>query len=358
MNEKWHFFDKFTFIVIILIITIGSILIFSATYKSGENFFTKHIIKVIFSLFLFFMIMLFKTQTIFRWSIPLYFILIVVLFLQLIMGVVMAGTKSWIKMGFITIQVSEFLKIPLALVLAKYFTKFPVLDWKNFFKTFGIILLPFVLIALQPDMGTAFILLSFLFFAIILKKIKISIVIFLIFTVAAGSFLMWNYGLKDYQKERIVSFFNPGKYSKSSGYQVVQSKIAFGSGGLTGKGFLKGSQSHLKFLPTRHTDFISSVMGEEFGYIGICTLLILFFLLFYRQFNFKVKSDEGFYFILLFNGLLFFQFLINILMVTGFFPVMGIPLPFVSYGGSSLLTFALGEGIIFKLKLNFFVSED
>ncbi len=358
MSEKWHFFDKITFSILLLIVIIGTVLVFSATYKSEGDLFTKHIIKILFSLTLFFIVFSVKTQTILRWSTPLFLFFMVVLLIQLFAGRIMAGTKSWIKMGFLTVQISEFVKISLALVLARYFVKFSIIDWENFFRIIGIIFIPFVLIALQPDLGTAFILLSVLFFAIIIKKIKLSIIFFLIITITAGAFLLWNYGLKDYQKKRVVSFLNPEKYSKTSGYQVIQSKIAFGSGGLNGKGFLKGSQSHLKFLPTRHTDFISSVLGEEFGFMGITMLLILFFLFFYRQFNFKVRSDEEFYFITLFNGMLFFQFLINILMVTGFFPVMGIPLPFVSYGGSSMLAFLIGEGIIFKMKLNYFISKE
>ena len=172
-----------------------------------------------------------------------------------------------------------------------------------------------------------------------------------------GSLLVWNYILKPYQKGRIISFLSPEKYSKSSGYQIIQSKIAIGSGGLKGKGYLKGSQSQFKFLPTRHTDFIVSVLGEEFGFLGMSVLLLLFFTLFYRQFNIRTQSDEEFYFVYLFNGMILFQFLINVLMTIGLFPIMGIPLPFVSYGGSSLLSFYVGEAIIFKIKINNFLNE-
>jgi len=358
MNEKWKFFDKISFIIMLSIILLGALLVFSPTYKSGENYFTKHLIKISFSMLLFFVVLNIRTSTIFRWRVPLYAALLTVLLLQLAVGRVMAGTKSWIKMGFLTVQISEFAKIVAALFLAKYFTKTGILNWNSFAKTAAIVFLPFVLIALQPDLGTAFMLISLILFGIILKRIKLSIIVFLLVGLLAGSFLMWNWGLKEYQRERIISFMNPEKYSRSSGYQIIQSKIAFGSGGLTGKGFLKGSQSHLRFLPTRHTDFISSVLGEEFGFIGVSVLVLLFFILIYRQFNFRVRSDEEFYFIILFNAVFFFQFLVNILMVTGLFPVMGIPLPLVSYGGSSMLAFAIGEGIIFKMKLNYFIPEE
>jgi rod shape determining protein RodA len=166
----------------------------------------------------------------------------------------------------------------------------------------------------------------------------------------------WNSLLKDYQKNRIISFLNPSQHKTSTGYQIIQSKIAIGSGGLSGKGYLKGSQSQYQFLPARHTDFIVSVIGEEFGFINIAILFFIFFVIFYRQFRFNFQSDEEFYFIYLFNGLILFQFLINVAMAIGFFPVLGISLPFVSYGGSSLLSFFIGEAIVFRIKINNYLT--
>ncbi len=358
MSDFYKFFDKVSFLTLVLIVFLGSALVFSASYGGDNNYFTKHIIKIIISILLFFSVFKIKTETIYRWSFTVYVVLVLILILQLLTGRIISGTKSWIKMGVLSIQVSEFIKIPLALILSRYLTKFQILDFRSFVKVAIFILIPFILIGLQPDMGTAFILISFVLISIVLKKIKISIVIISLIILFAGSFVMWNHLLKPYQKERIISFANPDKFSKSSGYQIIQSRIAFGSGGLTGKGYLKGSQSQYKFLPTRHTDFIASVLGEEFGFIGISFLLLLFFIFFYRQFNFMVSSGEEFYFIYLFNGLILFQFIINILMVTGLFPVLGIPLPFVSYGGSSMLAFFIGEGIIFKMKVENFLQQD
>jgi len=357
VSDFFKFFDKTTFFIIILLIGIGALLILSATQGGGNDYFVKHLIKIAISLLLFSSVFVIKTETIYRWSFTLYIILIVILILQLLTGKIISGTKSWIKMGVLSIQVSEFIKIPLALILSRYLVKMPILNWKTFIRVAAMVMIPFVLIALQPDMGTAFILLSFLLIAILLKKIKPSIVIISLFIIAIGTYGMWNYMLKPYQKERIISFVNPAKYSKSSGYQIIQSRIAFGSGGLTGKGYMKGSQSRYKFLPTRHTDFIASVLGEEFGFLGISFLLLLYLILFYRQFNFRVSSGEEFYFVYLFSGLILFQFIVNILMVTGLFPVLGIPLPFVSYGGSSMLAFSIGEGIIFKMKVENFLQQ-
>ena len=357
MSDFIKFFDKTTFLILILIIITGALLVYSATHGSDSDYFLRHLIKIVISAILFFMVFLVKMETISRWSFAAYLFLLGVLLLQLFTGRIISGTKSWIKMGVLSIQVSEFIKIPLALILARTLIRVRILDWKAFIRISAMVMGPFVLIALQPDMGTAFILLSFIGMAILLKKIKASIVVVSLLVITAGSFLMWNHMLKPYQKERIISFSNPAKFSKSSGYQIIQSKIAFGSGGLTGKGFLRGSQSRYNFLPTRHTDFIASVLGEEFGFIGVSFLLLLFFILFYRQFNFRVSSGEEYFFIYLFSGLILFQFMINILMVTGFFPVLGIPLPFVSYGGSSMLAFSIGEGIIFKMKVENFLQQ-
>jgi rod shape determining protein RodA len=249
------------------------------------------------------------------------------------------------------------MKIALAIVLSKYISKIRKIEWKEFFMI-GIILgIPFVLIALQPDMGTASVFASLFLTAVLLKGIKKSIIVFLIITITFSSFLLWNYFLKPYQKDRITSFLNPEKYSRSSGYQIIQSKIAIGAGGINGKGYLKGSQSKYKFLPTRHTDFIISLLGEEFGFLGISFFLLLYFIFFYRQFSFITESEEELNLAYLLLGAVFFQFLINVLMSIGLIPILGLPLPFVSYGGSSMLGFYILEGIIFKIRINSYLNE-
>ncbi len=357
MREFFKFFDKFTFLTLLALVFTGIALIYSATYTSEQSNFTKQLLWLFVAVVAFFVVFKIKTEILFNFSFLFYVILVVILVMQIGAGRIISGTKSWIKMGFFYIQVSEFIKIPLALFLAKTLTKFSIIDWRSFIKLMIILGIPFVLIALQPDMGTAFMLTSFMIFAIILKKIRPVIVIFTLVVVIIGALGTWNYVLKPYQQDRIISFLNPEKYRQSTGYQIIQSKIAVGSGGLAGKGYLNGTQSQYKFLPTRHTDFIVSVLGEEFGFLGISFLFLLFFILFYRQFNVKPETDEEFYYVYLFNGLILFQFLVDFLMSIGFFPVMGVPLPFVSYGGSSLLAFFIGEAIIFKIKLNNFLNE-
>jgi rod shape determining protein RodA len=352
------YFDKWTFAVLLTLVGTGIILIFSASSGMGQSYGGKQIAWFLFSLAVFTVVFYIKTEIAFRFCFGAYIVLTVILAAQIVTGEIISGTKSWIKTGFFYIQVSEFIKVPLALYLAKTLTKMSIIRWREFFKLGAIIGIPFILIGLQPDMGTAFMLTAFLVFAVILKRIKPIIVVFSIVLLLAGSFVTWNYLLKPYQRDRVISFLNPEKYKKSTGYQIIQSRIAIGSGGLKGKGYLNGTQSQYKFLPTRHTDFIVSVLGEEFGFLGISFLFLLFFTLFYRQFNFKAQSDEEYYFIFLFNGIILFQFLINILMTLGFVPVLGIPLPFVSYGGSSLLAFFIGEALIFRMKINNYLYED
>ncbi len=357
MRDSIRFFDKITFFIILAISVGGVFLIYSASYSDTNTFFYKQLIWLIFSIIIFFIVFRIRTEIIFRYGVLLYIILIGILILQLVSGKVIAGTKSWVKFGFFSVQVSEFMKIALAIIIAKYISKINKIEWKELFMLGVIIGIPFVLIALQPDMGTASIFVSLFIITILLKGIKKSIVIFLIILVLLSSFFLWNYFLKPYQKDRITSFLNPELYSQSSGYQIIQSKIAIGAGGINGKGFLKGSQSKYKFLPTRHTDFIISLLGEEFGFLGISFFLILYFVFFYRQFTFFTENEEELNLVYLLLGLILFQFLINVLMSIGLIPILGLPLPFVSYGGSSLLGFFIIEGIIFKIRINSYINE-
>jgi rod shape determining protein RodA len=360
MKDFFRYFDKFSFIILMTLVFTGIVLIFSASAGMDRAYWVRQLIWLAVSLAGFALAFRFKTEWVFRYAFLFYLFLVLALIVQILAGEIISGTKSWVKTGLFNIQVSEFIKIPLALYLAKILTKMSVIKWGEFFKLLVIIGIPFILVAMQPDMGTAFILISFMIIAILVKGIKPSIIVISLVFLAAGSYVTWNYVfnmLKPYQKERIVSFLNPQKYKKSTGYQIIQSKIAIGSGGLSGKGYLKGTQSQYQFLPTRHTDFIAAVLGEEWGFLGISFLFLLFFTLFYRQFNFKAQSDEEFYYVYLFNGLILFQFLVNILMSIGRIPVLGVPLPFVSYGGSSLLAFFIGEGLIFRVKINTYLFE-
>ena len=356
MKDYFKYFDKLTFVLLILLSLIGIFLIYSAGFPLKESNYLKQAVWLLFSLVVFFIVFSLKVDFVFRHAFIVYLALLFILALQILVGRTVAGTKSWFRLGSIGLQFSEFVKIPLAILLAKTMTQFDLINLKLFSKLILLIFVPVCLIVLQPDLGVSFILCSLLLVAILLKKIKPAVlIIFLLLALLCG-LIGWNSVLKPYQKNRIFSFLNPMKYKTSIGYHVIQSKIAIGSGGLSGKGYLKGSQSQYQFLPARDTDFIVSVIGEELGFINTAILFFIFFVVFYRQFKFNFQSDEEFYFIYLFNGLILFQFLINVAMAIGYFPVLGISLPFVSYGGSSLLSLFIGEAIVFRIKINNYLT--
>ena len=356
MKDYFKYFDKFTFVLLLLLSLIGIMLIFSAGHSSQEIHYLKQSAWLAVALLIFFAVFSLKIDFIFRNSFAVLLALLAILALQIVLGRTVAGTKSWFRLGGIGMQFSEFVKVPLAIYLAKMLAACEVIDWKTFVKMMALIAAPVVLIILQPDMGVSFILCSFLPLAILLKKVKPAVLVISLLLVVLCGIVGWYSVLKPYQKTRLITFLNPSEFKTSTGYHIIQSKIAIGAGGLAGKGYLKGSQSQYQFLPARHTDFIVSVIGEEFGFINTSIFFFIFFLVLYRQFKFNFQNDEEFYFIYLFNGLILFQFLVNVSMAIGFFPVLGISLPFVSYGGSSLLSFFIGEAVIFRIKINNFLA--
>jgi len=356
MKDYVKYFDKLTFVLIVLLSGIGIFLIYSAGHSAQEVNYLKQAAWLAVSLLVFFLVFSLKIDFVFRNAFAAYMILLGILALQIAVGGTIARTKSWFRLWGVGLQFSEFVKVPLALYLAKVLTQFEMLNVKAFIKIVFLIILPVILIILQPDMGVSFILCSFIPLVILLKKIRPAILVASVLLVAFSGVVGWHSVLKPYQKARIISFLNPTEYQTSTGYHVIQSRIAIGSGGLGGKGFMKGSQSKYQFLPARHTDFIVSVIGEEFGFIMTSILFFIFFVIFYRQFRFNFQNDEEFYFIYLFNGLILSQFLINVFMAIGFFPVLGVSLPFVSYGGSSLLSFFIGEAVIFRIKINNYLA--
>ncbi len=356
MRDIVRFFDKFTFALLLLLALAGILLIYSAGHSTQETNYLKQAAWLVIALVGFFAVFSLKLEFIFRNSFAVYIALLVILALQLFVGGTVASTKSWFRLWGIGFQFSEFVKVPLAAYLARLLIQFEEIDGRKFIKLLAVILAPVALIVLQPDMGVSFVLCAFFPLVVLLKKIRPAVLVISLLLVSLGGFLGWNVVLKPYQKARIVSFLNPSQYESSTGYQVIQSRIAIGSGGLSGKGYLKGSQSRYQFLPARHTDFIVSVVGEELGFIAIGILFFVFFLVFYRQFRFNFQNDEEFYFVYLFNGLVLFQFLVNVSMAIGLFPVLGVSLPFVSYGGSSLLSFFVGEAIIFRIKINSYLA--
>jgi rod shape determining protein RodA len=284
--------------------------------------------------------------------------------LILLMGVFIYQTihpevSRWIKIGPFFLQPAELAKIAIILALAKYFDRFPKKDgyglWELIFP-FIILLVPCLMVAKQPDLGTAISLLLIGFSIVLFVKIKWrSLVIMIIGGMSILPF-MWNF-LMPYQKRRVLTFFNPELDPLGAGYHIIQSKIAIGSGGGLGKGFLKGTQCKLHFIPAQHTDFIFSVWAEEWGLVGGLILLALYLFLIALGSTISIRSKDRFGAIVAFGvvSMVFWHVIINIGMALGMLPVVGMPLPFMSYGGSAILSMMAGVGLLLNISMRRYV---
>jgi rod shape determining protein RodA len=275
-----------------------------------------------------------------------------------------AGAKSWIDLGPVSVQPSEIIKMVVVVAMARYLSDLHMkgyLSLNQILKAAVICAIPMGLILLQPDMGTALSYLPILGVGLLVRGLRpaviVSVVLIVVLIVPVSTFFLSDY-LKAHQKERLLTFIDPSRDPQGKGFQVQQSKIAIGSGGLAGKGIFKGSQNQLGFLPARHTDFIFSVVGEEMGFIGVVgTLGLLGFILFRSLHNAQTARDSlGLFIIMGVVGVYFFHLVVNVAMVIGFFPVVGIPLPFLSYGGSSILTAFIGLGLIINVRRRRYVN--
>jgi len=277
----------------------------------------------------------------------------------LLFGETIFGAKRWISLHYFSFQPTELAKLSVLLLAAAYLSRFQdKLDWKRLIKIILLVLIPTAMIILQPDLGSGLNILLIVFGMILVKGLKRRVFITLLLLIPllapSGWFIM-----HDYQKERILTFLNPERDPLGSGYNIIQSQIAIGSGQMWGKGFLEGTQSQLRFLPEKHTDFVFAVFGEEWGFIGCLTLLTLFCLFLYQivlitqdskdQFGSFLAVGVFFYF--------FWQILINMAMVLGLMPVVGIPLPFLSYGGSSTVVNFCLLGLVLNVSMRRFVFK-
>jgi rod shape determining protein RodA len=290
----------------------------------------------------------------------IYLLSVLGLMYVLVLGKTVNGSKSWVGIGPLTFQPSELVKMVTVVALARYLSDLrssKYMSISQLVKGIMICAVPLLLVGLQPDLGTAVTYVPILLVGLFIRGVKpvllISGVLVVILILPASWFV-----LRPHQKDRIMNFVYPDRDPLKSGYQVIQSKIAIGSGGVVGKGLFKGTQNQLGFLPTRHTDFILSVVGEELGFLGVTlTLGLLSFILFRSVYNAQTARDKlGLFIIMGVVGILFFHMVVNVGMVIGFVPTAGIPLPFMSYGGSSVLTCFIGVGLIISVRRRRYVN--
>jgi rod shape determining protein RodA len=285
-----------------------------------------------------------------------YIIIVALLVWTYLFGIKSSGSQRWIDLYFINLQPSELMKIFIILCLAKYFHRMKLENVNSIYTILTsliIILLPMGLVIVQPDLGTSLLIaisgIAVLWFAGINHKYFIYTMLgFLISLPFIISFL------KPYQKLRVLTFLNPDRDPLGAGYQIIQSKIAVGSGGIFGKGFLKGTQSYLEFLPEKHTDFIFTLFSEEFGFVGSALLLIIYAIIIYRIIAIGASSRSYFakIFCYSFGAAIFVYIAINMSMVLGLLPIVGSPLPIMSYGGSSMLATMIGFGVVMSARVH------
>lgn len=347
---KFHI-DPIFFLIVLLLLIYSMLIVWSA---SGQNYniIIKKFFQIIIGLIFMIGIAQYPPRIYETWSPHLYFLCIVFLCFVDFYGSYTNGAKRWINFGIISFQPSEIAKLSVPLLISRSLNRSsypPILT--QLCMTFLLIFIPTLLIVMQPDLGTAILVVFSGLFIILISGITwktISFIFFLIFTSVP---VFWYCVLQNYQKNRIITFLYPKHDPLGSGYHITQSKIAIGSGGLYGKGWFNGSQSQLDFLPERCTDFIFSVLAEEFGFLGVLILLILYLLLIIRGLiiAIRIKNSFGRFTTSALIFIFFIYIFVNISMVSGILPVVGIPLPLISYGGSSLIILMSGFGIIMSI---------
>ena len=344
------------FIVFILVLSIiGLICLFSATHgayaKGLSDRFVSQVIWLSVGWGLFALITLIDYKYLSRLSYIFYAMNLIALILVPIIGKSFYGARRWLDLGLFRYQPSETMKIALILLLASYFskkTKYDGLGVSDLIIPGILTIPPFLLVVRQPDLGTGLLLLLISLSIVFFVKLKKSLIVAGIIISVGAVWVGWNFSFKDYQKNRVLTFLNPGSDPRGAGYNSIQSKIAVGSGEFVGKGFRKGTQSQLEFLPERHTDFIFSVLSEEFGFLGSFLTLLMFGLLFWRGIYFASVARDKFGALLAVGGLsyLFWHMLINTCMVIGLMPIVGVPLPLMSYGGSGMIATMISLGFV------------
>jgi len=378
MIDRRHLknFDWAFLVVAVVLSLIGIMTIYSATrplpWAEQQPFYLKQLLWLFLGLLCLIPVVSIDYRWFVRFSYILFAIGIILLIGVLIAGRIGMGAQRWISLGPISFQPSELFKVFFVIAISRYLTDLAestrrggedrgMLGFKELFRMGSVfVFLPLILIIKQPDIGTAMILL-FIFLSMVLsvgtkKKFIIVAIIIAIVSLPFLGHIIWS-GLKDYQRQRLVAFIDPKVDPQGISYQINQSKVTIGSGGFFGKGYLNGTQGPLRFLPERHTDFIFSVFAEEWGFIGSVFLFSLYLFIILRGFDTaRIARDiEGRYLALGITFMLSFYFIINVGMTLGMVPVVGVPLPFMSYGGTALLSNLLAIGILINVRMRRFL---
>lgn len=352
-------FDWVMVVAVLLIAAMALINLYSATYAgrvAGTPVFIRQLFFFLAGFSFIIIIHLFDYRLLLNWNYPLYGFVVCLLLASLLFGNNIAGTQRWIDLGFFRLQPSEPAKLMLVISLASYYYRKDTgrgFTIRELFVPAGLTLVFFVLVLKQPDLGTALMFAGIFISMTLFVKLKWSTIAIILGSGGAAIPIGWKFMLKPYQRQRIETFLNPESDPTNSGYHIMQSKIAVGSGLKLGKGYLKGTQGHLHFLPERHTDFAFSVWAEEWGFAGSLFFLAVYFFMILWGLNVCLASRDKFGVLLAFGivSLIFWQAIINLLMVMGFLPVVGIPLPLFSYGGSSLMTTLIGIGLLMNIRM-------
>jgi|TARA_B100001094_G_scaffold327902_1_gene387131 rod shape determining protein RodA len=362
INSDLNFFQKlknldYILLVCIVLLSITSTLVMYSTDGGEFLYHTKsHASKLLVFFIMMLVISFFNIKFWHHLSYFFYFMTILLLIYVSIFGIKVSGSQRWIDLYYIVLQPSELMKIAVILCLAKYYHRVNVEKINSFISislALTLILIPVILVLAQPDLGTSILIISSGLIILWLGgvKIKYFFVSFIAFLITLPFVISF---LQPYQKLRILTFLDPDRDPLGAGYQIIQSKIAIGSGGFFGKGFLQGTQSYLEFLPEKHTDFIFTLFSEEFGFIGSILLLFLYTIIIIRIVSIGafVKSIFAKLFCFGFAFAIFIYITVNLSMVLGLLPIVGSPLPIMSYGGSSMLATMIGFGIVMSAKIH------
>lgn len=354
-REELKRYDYSFFGICSAIFVIGILNLYSATHSQGvgpeEGLYKTQLVWFILSWVIGIVVSFIQPKNFYRLAYPGYLISVVLLIMVLVVGHSALGGQRWIGFGPLKFQPSEITKIAMVLVLSRWYSKASPeqeIGFRELIIPFMMTIIPAMMIIIQPDLGTGMLVMIIFFIITFYRKLKWKTIAIIAIFGMIGATVVYNFGLREYQKKRITTFIDPEFDAKGSGYNAIQSKIAIGSGQFFGKGFRRSSQGALNYLPENHTDFIFAIFNEEHGFVGSVFLIALYLALFYRLLWLASNVNKMFDSVVVVGvlGIFFAHTMINMSMVSGLMPIVGVPLPLMSYGGSNLLTFGICCGIV------------